>query len=401
LKSNIQYIVGVILAQQYSLKKGLELFGDRADASVTKELTQIHDLGTYEPIDLKTMSYEDRKRALASLLFVTEKRNGDIKVRKVADGSKQRSYNGYNKSDGSSPTVATDNIFVTGLVDAREGRSVAILDIANAFLHADNDEKILMLLRGKLAEIMVKIDPLLYRKYVTFSSKGVPILYVRLSKALYGMLRAALLFYKRLRSDLGDVGFEVNLYDPYVANNMVNGKYMTVCWHVGDLKVSHMEESAVSSLALKLAKLYGPNTMISCGRVHDYLGMEMDFGTDPGTMIISMIKYLQKIIEEFPEALRGTKSSPARDNLFEIREEGDRKLLPEEQARPFHRTVAQLLFLCMRERPHLQTLVSFLTTRVMEPDKDNWRKLRHGLMYLKGNLHMKRYMGADSLCIIK
>jgi hypothetical protein len=104
----------------------------------------------------------------------------------------------------------------------------------------------------------------------------------------------------------------------------------------------------------------------------------MDFGTDPGTVIIFMIKYLQNIIEEFPEVLRGTKASPARDNLFEIREEGDRKLLPEEQARKFHRTVAQLLFLCMRARPDVQTLVSFLTTRVKDPDEDNWGKLRHG-----------------------
>ena len=42
----------------------------------------------------------------------------------------------------------------------------------------------------------------MYRKYVTYSPKGQAMLYVRLSKALYGMLRAALLFYKRLRSDL-------------------------------------------------------------------------------------------------------------------------------------------------------------------------------------------------------
>ena len=136
------------------------------------------------------------------MLFITEKRNGDIKARKVADGSKQRSYDGYDKSDGSSPIVATDSIFLTGVVDAKEGREVAILDIANAFLHAENDERILMLLRGKLAEMMVKIDPSLYRKYVTFSQKGVPMLYVRLSKALYGMLRAALLFYKQLRTFL-------------------------------------------------------------------------------------------------------------------------------------------------------------------------------------------------------
>ena len=58
----------------------------------------------------------------------------------------------------------------------------------------------------------------------------------------------------------------------------------------------------------------------------------MDFGTDPGTIVVSMITYLQKIIEEFPAKLRGTKASPTRDNLFEIRDEEDRKLLPEEQA---------------------------------------------------------------------
>ena len=33
------YIVWVILAQKYSLKKGLELFDEKADAAVTKELT--------------------------------------------------------------------------------------------------------------------------------------------------------------------------------------------------------------------------------------------------------------------------------------------------------------------------------------------------------------------------
>ena len=55
-------------------------------------------------------------------------------------------YDGYEKPDGSSPTVETDSIFMTGVVDAKEGREVAILDIANAFLHAENDERILMLL---------------------------------------------------------------------------------------------------------------------------------------------------------------------------------------------------------------------------------------------------------------
>ena len=112
---------------------------------------------------------------------------------------------------------------MTGVIDAREMRAIATLDIANAFLHAENDEKILMLLRGRLAEKMVAVDPEMYRKYVTYSPNGQAMLYVRLSKALYGMLRAALLFYKRLRSDLENMSFEVNPYDPCVANKMVNG----------------------------------------------------------------------------------------------------------------------------------------------------------------------------------
>ena len=60
--------------------------------------------------------------------------------------------------------MITDSIFLTGVVDAREGRATAILDVANAFLHANNDKYVLMLLQGKLAELMVKVDSSLYRK---------------------------------------------------------------------------------------------------------------------------------------------------------------------------------------------------------------------------------------------
>ena len=60
------------------------------------------------------------------------------------------------------------------------------------------------------------------------------------------MLRAVLLFYKRLRSTLEDMGFEVNPYNPCVANMMVDGGQITVCWHVDVLKISHRDEAIVS-----------------------------------------------------------------------------------------------------------------------------------------------------------
>ena len=154
-------------------------------------------------------------------------------------------------------------------------------------------------------------------------------LYVRLSKSLYGMLRATLLFYKRLRRDLENMGFKINPYDPCVAKKMVNGHQMTICWHVDDLKVSHKDKNAVTALAEKLAELYRPKTIASRGNVHEYLGIDIDWASVQGTMIVSMIKYLHKVISGFPKFLRGTKASPNRDHMFTVREYGRRNLLPE------------------------------------------------------------------------
>ena len=53
--------------------------------------------------------------------------------------------------------------------------------------------------------------------------------------------------------------------------------------------------------------------------------------------------------------------------------------------------------MCMRARPDIQTAVSFFTTRVKEPDQDDWGELRRCLMYLKGTLYMKRHVSVDSL----
>ena len=77
-------------------------------------------------------------------------------------------------------------------------------------------------------------------------------MYVRLLKALYGLLRSALLFYNKLRGDLEDMGFEVNPYDPCVANKMINGSKMTVTSYVDDLKISHKESTKVTKFICSL-----------------------------------------------------------------------------------------------------------------------------------------------------
>ena len=147
------------MAEHCSMEKAKELFGDRSDDAVMKELRQIRSFEMYEPLEASNLTWEEKKEALNSLLFVTEKRNGDIKARNVADGSKQPTYDGYDKKDGASPTVLTESVFLTGVIDAHERRALAIIDVADAFLQAHNDKTSLLLLRGKLAEMMMRIDP--------------------------------------------------------------------------------------------------------------------------------------------------------------------------------------------------------------------------------------------------
>jgi hypothetical protein len=95
-----------------------------------------------------------------------------------------------------------------------------------------------------------------------------------------------------------------------------------------------------------------------------------------------MWDYLRKVIKEFPEEIMGVCATPAGDYLFKVRVDG--KKLNEEKAEAFHHTVYQLLFAANQAQRDIQTAVSFLTTRVRDPDEDDWKKLVHVLKYLKG-----------------
>ena len=69
-----------------------------------------------------------------------------------------------------------------------------------------------------------------------------------MKKALFGTLRAALLFWRRLSSQLIEWGFEANPYDSCVVNKMINDKQCTTLWHVDHLKISHYNPEIVTSV---------------------------------------------------------------------------------------------------------------------------------------------------------
>jgi len=136
-----------------------------------------------------------------------------------------------------------------------------------------------MILEGTIAELIVKLEPSLYRKHIWYTQRGKPMLYVQLKKALYGTLQAALLFWRLLSHTLKEWGFEINAYDQCVANKIIEGKQCTILWHVYDLKISHVSKHVVEDILKKLEEKFGQDSPLTVcrGRVLEYLGMQIDY----------------------------------------------------------------------------------------------------------------------------
>ncbi len=256
------------------------------------------------------------------------------------------------KYDTASPTTSLEAVIITGIIEAKENREVAIFDIPNAFIQTPYEgERVVMKIKGELVPILTGINLLLYEPYVTEEHRQ-PVMYLEVIKAIYGMLQSALLFYKKLRKDLEDNRFKVNPYDPCVANKTVNGKQLTVTWHVDDLKVSHKDKKIVDAFENWLRANYEDHTPMkpSRGKVHDYLAMEMDY-SQPGKLKINMTKYIEGVIENFKykDKIQTKKvATPAADYLFKVN--NNAKKLDYKRAEEFHTTVAKCLFVCKRAR---------------------------------------------------
>ena len=175
------------LLAQYNLKPGLRKFCTQGEKAALKEMTQLHIMDTWTPMEAGKLSREQRMRALSSLLFLKINKQGISRIL---------------KEDTASPTVSTESTFITATIAAKEGRKVRCYNVPSAFVNTDVDKEVITVLKGKLADMMIQIALEVYRKYMTADRKGTPILYVKLQKALYGLMRANLQFYRKLRKEI-------------------------------------------------------------------------------------------------------------------------------------------------------------------------------------------------------
>jgi hypothetical protein len=165
----------------------------------------------------------------------------------VAGGNKQRNY--ISKEDASSPTVSTESALLSCVIDAKEERDVAVVDVPNAFIQTrveDEKDMAFIKIQGVLVDILVEIAPETYKSYASRDKKGVKQLLVQCQNALHGTMVASLLCCRKFVKSLTDIaGFVLNPCDPCVANKIINKKQFTICFHVDNCKLSHRQPKVV------------------------------------------------------------------------------------------------------------------------------------------------------------
>jgi hypothetical protein len=395
-------VKGAGFAQQYIYQKGIKKFGNKGKQAAHDELDQLHKRHCFNPLDVSKLTSSEKKKAMQSLLFLTEKRDGRIKGRLVYNGKPTRAW--VSKDDAASPTASLEGILLTSIVDVKENRDVMSADIPNAFIQAnmpvikDHEERVVMKITGVLVDLLVEIDVAKYGPYVVFEN-GVKTIYVELLRALYGMLVAALIWYQQFKKDLEKVGFKFNPYDPCIANRKVNGSTHTVKFHVDDLKSSHIDPKVNDHFLKWLNHKYGQHGEVKAtrGKIHDYLGMTFIYGDEGVT--VDMQEYITSMLNDFPITL-GTKTAPtpAAENLFQVI---DSPTLDKQRSNIFHTFVAKGLFACKRARPDIHTTIAFLCTRVKEPTEDDWDKLMRLMFYLNGSKEEVLFLAVDDQHVIK
>jgi hypothetical protein len=201
------------------------------------------------------------------MMFLKEKRDGNIKGRACSDGRKQCKTAA--PGDMVSLTVTVESVMITATVEAHEGRDVAVVDFPGAFLSADMDEEVIMTLRGRLAELMVKTA----RTYTENTLAW--ILTIDQSCTCY------------CRNHYMDSS-EAPCYSIRNSSRTLIGRVS-------------------SSTGTMLKGIYG-DMKVSRGKVHDYLGMTLDY-TKKGEVKLTTIDYMKGVIEDFPEVITGVQKT--------------------------------------------------------------------------------------------
>ena len=125
---------------------------------------------------------------------------------------------------------------------------------------------------------------------------------------------------------------------------IVKVKQCTILWNFEDLKLLHVDSYIVSIIFSGFDAEYEniSKMTITRGNINEYLRMNIDYSF-PGKAKFFMIDYIENILDDIPEDMRGEPEKPASHHLFDISDDATK--LSWTNTDIFHHFVVHLLYL--------------------------------------------------------
>ena len=201
------------------------------------------------------------------------------------------------------------------------------------------------------------------------------------------MLDTALLWYRKFRTDLEEIGFMFNEYDACTAAKNEKGSHHLIRFHVDDVLSSHVLPQVNDQFYNWEQKKYGAikEVEVKRGKKFQFLRKMLDFSV-PGECHVIQDEHIGNIINSFPEKFQKTQKelTPCASNHYDKGKGG----LSEKEKEMFHSIVAQALFVSNRSRPDILPTVVVLSSRVRNPNEDDWKKLGKLVRYLNNTMDL-------------
>jgi len=352
------------------------------DECMKKEFAGLVNI--WHPVKISSVPKAERKNILPGQGLVKNKSKDKsielLKGRFVAGGHRQdiRDYDIYREI--STPTASLSSLFAVSAHAAAKHRCrkkvVRFVSLTKSYV-----------------ELIKTINSDLKIEYESFQNDDGSVI-VELDFALYGCIEAGRLFYEFLKNILVErMGYKVSLYDDCVFNLFDKSGIIisTIVIHVDDGFVTGSSETVLDNFFDQL-KFHIGDITVQRGRIHNYLGMVMDF-SQSNVVHITIEKMIRDILSDWSIDKR-SRSSPAKSQLFDIDENSPR--LNEEMSRKLHRGIAQLLYLGTHVRPDILCAVIFLTSRIQKLTEEDLEKFLDILYYLNGSIALGIMLGGDA-----
>lgn len=253
----------------------------------------------------------------------------------VAKGYTQQE--GVDFVDTFSPVAKLTTMKTLLAVSAAKNWSLTMLDISNAFLNGDLDEKIYISLPpGYTPQPGVTLPPNVVCK---------------LKKSLYGLKQASRQWFIKFSITLLHLGFQKSQTDHTLFIKNINGKYVAVLFYVDDIIIASKNDDLLVKLKSDLSKAF---KLRDLGALKYFLVMQI--ARSSKDISICQRKYTLDIFEE-TGLLDCKPSSIPMEPSIKLKQDSDEPIL--EDIQPYRRLVGRLMYMTIT-RPGITYAVNKL-----------------------------------------